>query len=199
MRMGRSLRVVGGSVFALAVVLAFAVYLFVRSSGGEWKTVKDDASGITLSHPHEWAVQRFDRYCRRNGPGLLVSNVGGHTFRNAEFPNGCAGGLWKLGGLPDTFALVDVGLFASPFSKHPEEPDSQLPLELDRLERADLTHLNPDLRARIPRGVGYAYGRILRGRFVYSGRVWTGSASSPSNEKALARLIRSIRLSDPRM
>jgi hypothetical protein len=193
----RSLRTVLAAVLALAVGLTLSLYLFKRR-GDDWSTLRDNASGITLSHPHEWAVQRFGRYCRRNGPGILVSNLGAHTFRHTTIPGGCAGGLWKLGGLPNTFVLVDVGLFASPFPRHGDEPDTELPLELDRLERPDLTNLNPWLRARIPSGVGYAHARIVRGRLEYSVRVWTGSVSSPSNDKAVARLIRSIRVSDPR-
>jgi hypothetical protein len=196
--MSRSFRVVVPAVLAVAVGLTLAVYLFKRS-GDDWTTLRDTASGITLSHPDGWAVQRFGHYCLRNGPGILVSNVEAHTFRHKTIPDGCTGGLWNLGGLPDTFVLVDVGVFASPFQRRGDEQDTELPLELDRLERPDLKNLSPFLRARIPSGVSYANAFIVRGRFGYSVRVWTGRVSSPSNERALAHLIRSIRVSEPRM
>lgn len=188
-RWDRPLQVAVAVVVALAVVLAFAVYLFTRGSDEGWKTLKDDASGITLSHPQEWSVQKFGPYCRRIGPGLLVSNVAAHTFRNTEIPNGCTN-EWNLGGLPDTFVLVDVSLFATPAFRVREEPDTEVPLELDRLFRPRSPSAAD--RTELPR-----IARIVRGRFEYSVRVWTGSFHSPGDENALARLIRSIRLSDP--
>lgn len=110
LKMSRSLQVVVAVVLALAVGVALAAYLFNRSRNDEdWKTLKDEASGITVSYPREWAVQTFGPYCRRVGPGLVVSNVGAHTFRNAESSNGCTS-QWDLGGLPDDFVLVDVSL-----------------------------------------------------------------------------------------
>jgi hypothetical protein len=185
--MSRSLREVVAAVLALAVGLALGVYLFNRSSGDDWKTLKDDTSGVTLSHPREWAVQTFGPYCRRVGPGLLVSNVGAHTFRNTEIPNGCTN-EWNLGGLPKTFVLVDVSLFAVPAFRVREEPDTELPLDLTRF-------VQPPAQ-RPERGYS-SFARIVRGRFEYSVRLWTGSVPSPSDAKALARLIGSIRVSDP--
>ena len=142
--------------------------------------MKDEASGIAVSHPRDWSVQTFGLYCRRVGPGLLISNLRRYRFRNVEIPRGCTN-AWQLARLPERFVLVDVSLFHPPPGAREE---TQGPLELTRVER--------------PSGRSFASGRIVRHGVEYSVRVWTGRGVSDEDEEAVARVIRSVAVDPPR-
>ena len=174
----RFLRLLVAAVVAVAAVLALALYLSGGSGEENWQTLNHDASGITVTYPRDWHVQEVGRYCRRVGPGLLISNVRGRRFQNVEIPNGCTN-AWALAGLPKTYVLVDVSLFASPLPRIRQESETAMPLELDRFERSKDQP-------------GYAFERVIRDGNEYSVRVWFGSAASREDEQAAARVIRSI-------
>lgn len=180
-KLGCSARRFAAAGVAIAAALALVVYLSTAGGSDESQTLSDDASGITVSYPREWDVQQFAHYCRRNGPGLLVSSVREHRFQNSQIPNGCTN-QWDLRGLPSDFVLVDVSLFASPFPRPGPDPETAMPLELARFER------NPD---------GVAFTRVVRQRNEYSVRVWFGATTSRADQDAAADVIRSIQFGDP--
>jgi hypothetical protein len=128
------------AVVAIAAALALALYLFNGGDGEGWQRVNDDASGIRLSYPREWEVQQVGRYCRRNGPGLLISNVRRYTLQSVEIPNGCTN-QWEVSGLPNAYVLVDVSLFASPFPRTRDQPETTMPLNstASSVHRSDTT------------------------------------------------------------
>jgi hypothetical protein len=171
------------AVVAIAAALALALYLFNGGDGEGWQRVNDDASGIRLSYPREWEVQQVGRYCRRNGPGLLISNVRRYTLQNVEIPNGCTN-QWEVSGLPNAYVLVDVSLFASPFPRTRDQPETTMPLELDRFERPPERH-------------NYAFEQVTRDGNEYSVRAWFGPRASRENQDAVARVIRSIEFGSP--
>jgi hypothetical protein len=132
--------------------------------------VSHSASGITLAYPPEWDVQKFGRYCRRIGPGVLISNVQGHRLRNVPILNGCTD-QWDFAGLPSRYVVVDVSLFSRPPSGR-DERDTPLPLQLAGFQR------HPH---------GYRFERIRHDGNDYAVRVWSGPASSREDEDAVAR------------
>lgn len=175
--MDRHLRLLVAAVAAGAAALVLAFYVFSGGNGDrDWRTLNDDASGITVSYPREWKVQHVGRYCHRIGPGLLISNVRGHSFENVEMPNGCATD-WKFSGLPNAYVLVDVSLVRGPPGGRTTE--TAIPLELDRFDR--------------PRGSpNYAFARVIGNGNEYSVRTWFGPTASREDQDAVTRVIRSI-------
>ena len=140
--------------------------------------MRDGASGITLIRPPSWRAQTFGRYCRRVGPGVLVSNIAEHTFRNVHVVDGCTN-QWDLSGLPPHHVVVDISLFSRP--PGPEQPETPLPLELARFEHG------PDA----------AFKPVRRDGNDYTIRVWFGPTASTSARVAAERLIRSLEFHPP--
>lgn len=171
----RSTRFLAVAVVVIATALGLAVYLFRSGDVDDrWQTVKDRASGITVAYPSEWKVQTFGRYCRRVGPGVLVANAAGHTFRNVEILNGCTN-QWDFTGLSPQYVVIDASLFSAPLGRG--GPATTMPLELARFKQ------QPS---------GYTFTRVRRNNNDYSVRVWFGSTASREDQEAAERVIRSL-------
>lgn len=162
------------ALVVIAAALALALYIRSGDADERWPTLDDDASGVTVTHPANWGVQRVGRYCRRIGPGVLVSNVRRHRFRNVEILNGCTN-QWDFTGLPPRYVVVDVSLFSAP--PHGQEPETPLPLLLARFR----SHPN-----------GSAFEHVRRNGNDYSVRVWFGPSASSEDQDAAALLVRSL-------
>lgn len=178
----RSVLLVLLGALVVSTSAALAAYVGGRDGGVDgWNTVADEPSGITVGYPRDWRIQTFGPYCGRIGPGLLVTNVARHRFRNVEIVDGCTN-QWNLAGLPADYVLVDVSLISSPFGSGGRE-NTEMPLELDRFRRDT--------------GRSFAYTAVVRGGDLYGVRTWTGPGVSPEDQHVLARVIRSVELSDP--
>jgi hypothetical protein len=166
------------------VVAAVAVAILARrdsdSDAVEWVSVTDRETGIALSHPSGWAVQQTNSHCMRIGPGLIVSNVRGHTFRRFETPTACSS-EWLRDQLPDSHAFLAVSAFYPP-PRALEGPDTELPLELK------------DFSAR---RAGYAGEALKCGTALFFVSAYTGADVSPRDEAVLARLVRFLRCPKP--
>lgn len=77
---------------------------------GNASTSREEACGIEFDLPDGWNVQAFGRYCRRVGPGVLISNVD-REFSHPEMLRGCTS-AWKLAAMPADLVLADVSAFS---------------------------------------------------------------------------------------
>jgi hypothetical protein len=174
---------------SLIVGLAAAgIAAHVLRDGGS-KTFQHGASGIALDRPDGWAIQTFGRYCMRVGPGLLVSNVARHRFRNIETPTSCTNG-WDLSGLPKGFVLLDASFMAYPL-RVSDTAETRMPLSLSRFRKrpsADYGGCGKCARS--------VFG-VVRGRRVYTVRVWLGSEASADDRRELEHVVRTLRFGRP--
>jgi hypothetical protein len=150
---------------------------------------RHSASGIALDRPEGWEIQTVGRYCERVGPGLLVSNMAGHRFRNIETPTSCTNG-WDLSELPRSFVLVDASFLGYPFPLSPA-PETAVPLPLSRFQKhasADYGGCGSCTRSALI---------VVKGHRVYTIRVWVGNGVSADDKRELERLVRTLRFSRP--
>ena len=112
----------------------------------------------------------------RGGPGILVSNVQ-QQFRHETIPDGCTT-AFDVSGLPDTFALMEIGLFALP---HRLGARPAVPRSLDDLELFD----RPGCRG-CDQYVGGASNYVIRVVF--------GPRASAAERRAVERVLASLKL-----
>ncbi len=176
--MARRRRAIGlGAALALGALVAVVALLVVAAwRDGEARDLHDAASGVALRYPKGWHVQRYGHYCMRSGPGVVVSNVL-QRVRRETIPDGCST-AFDLSGLPDRFALVEIGLFASPLGggRPPEVPHS-----LDDLQRFP----SPGCR-RCAQYVGGASNYVVRIVF--------GPRASRAEKQAVEHMLASLKL-----
>jgi hypothetical protein len=176
---------------ASLVVVAFALAGIAAHvlRDGRSTSFRDGASGIALDRPDGWQIHPFGQYCMRVGPGLLVSNIAGHGFRNVEIPNGCTNG-WNLSEVPQTFVLLDVSLFSGPGGTR-RHADTPLPLSLTSFRR----HASGDYGGC--GGCSLRTSGVVEGQHAYAIRVWVGSEASSDDTRELEKLVRTLRFVMP--
>jgi len=141
-------------------------------------STRETVASIQFQRPSTWVAQHFGTYCRRVGPGVVVSNVRRH-FRHPVISNGCTNN-WILAGLPRDYVLIDVSEFAFPIG---QPPKAMFPLSLSRFRRAR------------PSGCRCAYWEtsFSATRREYEIRVWIGTKASRTQRRAVENLIASIK------
>lgn len=174
---------------SLVVGLAAAGVVAHVLSDESSKPIRHSASGIALDRPDGWQIQSFGGTACGLVPGLLVSNVAGHGFRNVETPSHCTNQS-DLSGLPRSFVLLDASFLAHPFPPS-GEASTPVPLLLSRFRRqasADYGGCGSCARS--------SFG-VVKGRHTYLIQVWVGSEASADDKHKLEQLVRTLRFDGP--
>jgi hypothetical protein len=168
-------------VVGLAVVGIAANMLRDGASG----TIRENANGIVLRLPDGWQLQLFGSYCMRVGPGLLVSNVVGHRFRNIGTPIDCTNG-WHLSELPGSFVLLDASFMAHPFAPI-KQADTPVPLSLSDFRKHARGSYGGCSTCTVRTTAVVRKGRL------YVVRAWVGTTASVQDKHELELLVRTLR------